>query len=60
MIIVVKMKLWRGTTTTTTTTTASTMVTQVRRMEAMLMMLGLEDVRYAHSDCECEDDGYAN
>ena len=40
--------------------TASTTVTQVRRTEAMLMLLGLEDVRYAHSDCECEDDGYAN
>ena len=31
MIIVVKMKLWRGTTTTTTTATASATVTQVRR-----------------------------
>ena len=58
MMIVVKMKPWSGT--TTTTTTASTTVTQVRRTEAMLMLLGLEDVRCAHSDCGCEDDGYAN
>ena len=59
MMIVVKIKPWSGTTTTTTTATASTTVTQVRRTEAMLMLLGLEDVRYAHSDSGCEDDGYA-